>query len=228
MSTWRIYSDQQCCEYHNHRKKLHSLRCIELHSNPVTPYNNRPWAEDRILWCSVMCNNSFPLKEDLWRPCPAAHFHEACSSNFLSQRPKCFKEDSLVGVKENRCGKGGEMCREERAFAWSKARWRRSYLLPWAKHTLCLYLHGLAIRQDEHEWCGHSGCWELWSLWVWDVTPCCRPFRPQGKALAPPLGRGKSWASQLQGQPGKSFCLVLSHVISLVMLCTLAEPGKGL
>lgn len=33
--------------------------------------------------------------------------------------------------------------------------------------------------------------------------PRCRPFKHQAKALAPPPRRGKSWASQLQGQPGK-------------------------
>lgn len=30
------------------------------------------------------------------------------------------------------------------------------------------------------------------------------------------------------GSARESSCLELSHVLSLVMLCTLAEPGKGL
>lgn len=69
---------------------------------------------------------------------------------------------------------------------------------------------------------------ELFGLREYEMSlPCCRPFKPQAKALAPSPRRGKSWAYQLQGQPGK-LCLELSHVISLVMLCTLAEPGKGL
>lgn len=37
--------------------------------------------------------------------------------------------------------------------------------------------------------------------------PCCRPFKPQVEALAPAPRRGKSWASQLQGQPGKASAL---------------------
>jgi len=38
----------------------------------------------------------------LQSPCPAAYFHDARSSSFLSLQLKCFREDFLVGVRENR------------------------------------------------------------------------------------------------------------------------------